>query len=565
MMTKTGKLLTSIFLLACLALAVACSPTADDSPDEATASGNESDTGSETSDDESDDTAETERIERLRLGGGDFGHPTPFAYVRGPGLIHTGFLFDTLLWMNPDGETIPWLAEDWESNDDGTEWTFTLREDVQWHDGEPLTVDDVVFSFEYMTDGPPGIHTSNLDVVDEVVAEGDREVVFRLSQPFAGFEDNVAGLWGMFILPEHIWSDVDEPGQYLEDDAFVGTGAYELVEFDEAAGSYLYEANDDFFLGEPVVQRLEFIPEIEDELLALERGEIHAAGVFRDPLPDEQFESFDSQYGLAEASGEWNHALHFNLDAGFPFDEVDFRHAVAYAIDRQDMVDRLLFGRGQPGSTGGLTPDHPYTPNDLPAYEHDLEQARELLDGLDITDADDDDTRELPNGESFEIELNSSQRFGPRDPELVAEYLGEVGLDVQVTMLDRASSDEAGQEGNYTMALHGYGGLGSDPDRLRERYHSETPNDSFTSVHGYANDELDELAEQQLVTVDEDERKEIVAEMMQILAEDLPVLSLYVPDRLTFYDESVFDAWAYTPTCTPCGATRNKYLYVTGG
>lgn len=556
MTTTTGKLVACLLLIGALALMASCSPTA------------EPEAGPETPDapDSPEEEADAnERVERLRLAGGDFGPPTPFAYVRGPGLIQTGFLFDTLLWMNPEGETIPWLAEDWESNEDGTEWTFTLREDVQWHDGEPLTVDDVVFSFDYLTDGPPGISSRNLDVVDDVVAEGDREVVFQLSEPYAGFEDNIAGLWGMFVLPEHIWSDVEDPQQYLDDDAFVGTGAYELVEYDDSAGSYLYEANDDFFLGEPHVQRLEFIPEIEDELLALERGELHAAGVSREPLPDEQFESFEAQFGLVEASGEWNHALHFNLDAGFPFDEVDFRHAVAYAIDRHDMVDRLLFGRGQPGSTGAMTPDHPYTPDDLPTYEHDLERADELLDGLGIEDTNGDGVRELPDGEPFRIELLSSQRFGPRDPQLVAEYLGEAGLDVQVTMLDRASADEAGNEGNYTMALHGYGGLGSDPDRLRTRFQSEAPPSGQSTVHGYANERFDELAEQQRITVDEAERQEIVAEMMHIVAEDLPLLSLYVPDRLTFYDASVFDAWAYTPTCTPCGATRNKYLYVTGG
>ncbi|MEX2620825.1 MAG: ABC transporter substrate-binding protein [Egibacteraceae bacterium] len=552
-MITTRNLLASLLLASCLVLLAACSPTAD-TPDQA-------DTPA---DDESGDDGATERLERLRLAGGDYGPPTPFAYVRGPGLIQTGLMFDTLLWMNPDGETIPWLAEDWESNEDGTEWTFTLREDVEWHDGEPLTVDDVVFSFDYLTAGPPGISTRDLDIVDEVVAEGDREVVFRLSEPYAGFEDNVAGLWGMFVLPEHIWADVEDPQRYLEEDAFVGSGPYELVEFDASAGSYLYEANDDFFLGEPHVQRLEFLPEIEDELLALERGELHAAGVSREPLPDEQFESFASQFGLVEASGEWNHALHFNLDAGFPYDEVDFRHAVAYAIDRQDMVDRLLFGRGAPGSTGAMAPDHPFTPDDLPAYEHDLERAGELLDGLGIEDADGDGVRELPDGEAFQIDLKSSQRFGARDPQLVAEYLGEAGLDTQVTMLDRASADEAGHEGNYTMMLHGYGGLGSDVDRLRTRFHSEAESSGQSTVHGYADERFDELAEQQRGIVDEQERREVVAEMMHILAEDLPLLSLYVPDRLTFYDESVFDAWAYTPTCTPCGATKNKYTFVTG-
>ena len=546
----------SLLLVLLLALA-ACSPTAEPPDDQALGA-------DEVRDEEP--AGEGDRLERLRLAGGDFGQPSPFAWVRGPGRIQTGFVFDTLLWLDTDGELIPWLAEDWEVSDDGLEWTFSLRDNVTWHDGEPLTAADVAFTFEYKTQGP-GAEAgggSGLDVVDEVVATGEHEVVFRLPEPYAAFEHNIAGLWGMFVLPEHIWSQVDDPGRYLEDDAFVGTGAYHLVEFDDAAGTYLYEANDDFFLGAPHVQRLEFIPEMDDELLALQRGEIDAAQVSRDPVPQAQFDAFQEQFGYIETSGEWTHALHFNLEQGFPYDERDFRHAVAYAIDQEDMVERLLFGRGAPGSAGGLTPTHPDNPGDLPTYDHDPEVAGELLDGLGLQDQDGDGWRQLPDGEPFTIELLSSQRFGPNDPQLVAEYLAEVGLNVEVAMRDRATADEAGQEGTYTMALHGYGGLEGDPDTLRTRYHSEAPPRGHSGVHGYVNAEFDELAEQQLMVLDDAERTELVAQMQHILAEDLPVLSLYTPDRMLFYDESTFDAWGFTPTCTPCGATRNKLFYVTG-
>jgi peptide/nickel transport system substrate-binding protein len=114
------------------------------------------------------------------------------------------------------------------------------------------------------------------------------------------------------------------------------------------------------------------------------------------------------------------------------------------------------------------------------------------------------------------------------------------------------------------MALHGYGGIGGDPDTLRTRYSSQVPSQSFNRAHGYENEEFDELAGQQFRTIDEDERRALVDEMQQHLAEDLPVLSLYVPTRQTFYDPEVFDAWYYTPGCPPCGATRNKHMYVTG-
>lgn len=549
---KTLTTATAVLLLACLL--VACGDDADTPSDDAPADG---------SADEPDEATGEDRVEVLRLAGGDFGYPTPFRWVRGPGRIHAGFLFDTLLWEDSTGEPIPWLAEDWEVSDDGLEWTFTLHEDIQWHDGEELTADDVVFTADYLTEGPGGEtgQGSSLAVVDEVTAPDDRTVVFHLPEPYAAFEEEVA--MSLFVLPAHVWEDVDDPDRYDEDDATMGSGPYHLVEADEAQGSYLYEANDDFFLGAPLVTRLEFVP-APDELLALERGEIDAAEIDRDPVPEEQMTAFEAQFARLDGSGDWNHALHFNLEAGFPYDERDFRQAVAYAIDQEDLVDRLLLGRGVPGSPGALAPTHPMHANDLPSYDYDPERAAELLDGLGITDADGDGTRDLPEGEPLAITLRSSSRFSAQDPELVAEYLGEVGLDVTVEMLDRAAADEAGAEGNYTMALQGYGGLESDPDLLRTRFHSEAPARGHSSVHGYANEEFDELAEQQLATVDPDERAEIVADMQHILAEDLPLLSLYVPTRLLFYDEGVLDAYYYTPGCSPCRGTRNKHLYVTG-
>ena len=88
-------------------------------------------------------------VETLRLpGGGYWGHPSPFGFNRGPGFVRTSLVFDTLVWRDASGETIPWLATDWSLSDDELTWTFTLRDGVQWQDGEPLTVDDVVIRYE---------------------------------------------------------------------------------------------------------------------------------------------------------------------------------------------------------------------------------------------------------------------------------------------------------------------------------------------------------------------------------------------------------------------------------
>lgn len=540
-------------------LAGACSDSDDPTPD----------ARATTAPDETAEDQAPDRVDRVRLAAvPGSGYPSPFGWVRGPGKILSGFVFDELLWEDSTGEPIPWLAEEWEQSEDGLEWRFTLREDAMWHDGEPVTADDVVFSVEYMTTGAgagaAGFAADGLSVVEEVVAEGPRDVVFRLNGPAAAFEEEVA--MSFFVIPEHIWAAVPDPKQFRGPEATIGSGPYRLESLDEASGSYLFTANDDFYLGPPVVQRLEFVP-ADDELLAIERGELDAAETdLEQPIPVQQLDAFeaDPQLGRLDAPGSWNRVLYFNLGQGFPFDDVRFRQAAAYAIDREDLVERIMFGRGEPGSTGGLAPNNPFLAGDLPTYDHDPDQANELLDDLGMLDTDGDGFRELPDGSPFRPELLDSNRFSGQTPELIKEYLREAGIDISVNVADQAAADQAAGQGNYAMALVGFGGIMGDPDGLRSRFSSTSQAGGFTAVHGYVNADFDRLADEQRVAVDPAERGDLVGEMQQIIAEDVPTLSLYVPDDTVFYDREVLENWYYTPGCSPCGATRNKHLFVTG-
>ena len=370
----------------------------------------------------------------------------------------------------------------------------------------------------------------------------------------------------VLILPQHIWAGIDDPAEQRGPDATMGSGPYILESADPASGSYLYTANEAFHVGSPVVKRLEFVP-VNDELLAVQTGEVDAAEIgLEQPIPEEQMEAFESDdaLGMIQAAGDWNRALHFNLAAGFPYNDIRFRHAVAYAIDRPDLVDRILFGRGEPASLGGLAPTHPFIADDLPTYEHDVEEANRLLDEVGLVDADGDGIRDLPDGTTFNPQLKASQRFSPDTPQLIREYLLEVGLEVEVVILDRASADEAGVQGDYTLQLHGYGNIGGDPDWLRQRFTEPANQGLFFRSWGFENERFDELAAAQLATLDPVARKELVVEMQEILAEEVPVLPLYVPDRVLFYDIDTFTNWYYTPGCAPCRGSRNKHMYVTG-
>lgn len=485
------------------------------------------------------------RVELVRLAGSNVGYPSPYAYNKGPGLAQTFLMFDSLLWKDSTGKMIPWLATSWARSDDGREWTFTLREGVTWHDGRPFTADDVVFTFDYITKGPgrSALGVIGAVPVTETVATGPTTVTLRMERPFAPFEEAVAGR--VPIVPKHVWEPVTDPAKFREPAAVVGTGPYRLSSYDEATGSYDYAANESYWLGPPYVKRVQFVP-APNELLALERGEIDIANVTE--TPDEVLAPLknDPKYGLITAPGESNTALHFNLTRGFPFDDKRFRQAVAYAVDRADLVKRILIGNGEPGNPGNVAPSSPWLAPGLPAYARDLVKARALLDEAGLRDVNGDGMRELPDGGAFTPELIITAPQS-KTGDLIKEYLREVGINLSVKSVDQAASDAATAESRFDLALVGYGAMGSDPDWLRQRLSSRVPSRSFLRIQGWSNPAFEDAAARQLVSTDPAERLALVHTMERAVAEDVPLMSLYLPTRTSVFAKATFSDWYYTP------------------
>jgi peptide/nickel transport system substrate-binding protein len=513
-------------------------------------------------------------VDRIRLSGNNWGYPSPFTYIRGPGGSHNSLLFDTLIWKDSTGAFLPWLATSWQRSPDGKQWRFTIRDGVRWQDGRPLTADDVAFTFEYLKTGPGGTTSVGLSALamSGVVVEPPNTVVLTLDRPYAPFEESVAGK--VPIMPKHIWSTVTDPGKQRGPEAVMGSGPYKLEQYDEATGGYLYTANEDYFLGRPMVKRLEFVPTGND-FLALERGELDVAstgfagGSFgaEEGLADAALKPLENaRFGQVTGAPEFVRALHFNLTKGFPYNDARFRQAIAYAIDRNDLVKRILFGRGIVGPSGGLAPSNPYAITGLPAYSFDLAKAGSLLDEIGIKDVNGDGKRDLPDGSAFSPELQSNNRYNTDTPVLVKEYLRQVGIDVQVKNLDLAAADDAAAQGRYEMALVAYGGLGADPDGLRTRLSSTVKGNSFQRIQAWNNPQFEQAAAAQLTATDVEQRKALVAQMQRAVADDLPLISLYMPNRVTIFDKSVFDAWYFTPggVFGAYPGSLNKHVLVTG-
>jgi peptide/nickel transport system substrate-binding protein len=486
------------------------------------------------------------------------GYPQPYSAIRGPGRLITTYIFDTLAFPDVTGTPKPWLAKSWTSSPDGKTWTFTLNDNVKFHDGMPLTSEDVKFTFDYNLTGPGNAAGAAQGVtnIDTGTATDPKTVVIQLKTVRPSFLNDIAGTFGFAIMPKHIWSGVTDPAKFQGPTAIIGSGPYKLQNFDLTTNSFDFAANEEFYLGPAKVRQFQIVP-VADALLALDRGEVDAASGGNALIPRIQYDALAKKYKVLTAPGEFNLALFFNPLKGFPYNEKAFRQGVVYGLDRKDMVQRLVDGRGIPGPAGAIGPGNEFLNKNLPTYDHDKAKAASLFDQINLRDRNNDGLRDKPDGSAFKVPLSVSSS-DTQQAQLVKEYLRAVGIDVDIQAVDQQTSDDRGAKGDYEMAVQHFGGLSGDPSGLITRFTSNSRSTSFTRVHGYNNPEFDKVANDQAVEVDPAKRRELVNRMQAILAEDLPQISLYVPEQISFVDDKKFQGFAYTPGCPPCGVTGNK-------
>ncbi|MEW6622684.1 MAG: ABC transporter substrate-binding protein [Bacillota bacterium] len=465
----------------------------------------------------------------LRMEGGDWGFPQPYTrYSRGPGNAKVNYIFDKLIEKDEKG-FIPWLAEKWDILEDGTKYIFHLVEDAKWHDGEPFTADDVVFTFKYIREylpvSPSALFTDATFLL-EVKKLSDYQVQLTLAQADANFFEALASV---YILPEHIWSGIDKPDEFTAPEAVIGTGPYILTDYDKEHGTYRYIAFDDFWGPKPAVDVMEFIP-VSDSVLALEKGDIHIADIPVDVLP--RFQN-DPNFTVMEKPGFWGYRLRFNLEKVQDFREKELRQAFAYAIDRQDLVDKTARGAAVAGSLGVLPPDHRWFNPNLPKYSRDVDKAKELLAQAGF------------DGKKLQYELLVGEGREVRIGELIKEQLSDIGIDIKVVSTDMKTRDGRIAQGNYQLVLVGHGGWARDPNYLGVRFTGDDKGDWSDGTPGYFNAQVEELAEKLRLEQNEEIRKELTMKLQEVLAEDVPEISLYLTTGQVVFRNDVYDGWMH--------------------
>jgi peptide/nickel transport system substrate-binding protein len=484
----------------------------------------------------------------------DWGFPSPFAfYPAGPGYIKMSLIFDTLVWKDETG-IIPWLAKSWQMSADGKTWRFILRDGIKFHDGQDLTAEDVVFTFNYVQ--KHAFPWSVPAVIESISAESRVAVKFNLKYHYAAFLDVIIGV--VPILPEHIWSTVRDPKKFHSKEALVGTGPFILQEYKSEHGVYIYRANRDFFLGRPKIDGIAYLP-CGDPVLGLTKGEINAHTLWRQQVDAvDQFRK-DPRYKILEGPSNWILKLIFNTRRPF-LNDYRIRQAFAYAINRVELCKRVKHDHAIPGNPGMLAADSPWYNPDVEPYAFSLKKSRQLLDQAGYQSYDSAGIRKNAQGKrlSFELLFGSENS---REAEFIKDSMAEVGVEIRFKVMDGMTIFSLMQEeyDDFDLAINGHGGVAGDPDLFRRWFEKPVGNNGFWQDTAFA-----ELISKQARTLNLTERRRQVFQIQKMLAHNLPVLVLWNPRIYFVYRPDVFDQWFYTMGGIAFGIplTSNKLAFI---
>lgn len=279
-------------------------------------------------------------------------------------------------------------------------------------------------------------------------------------------------------------------------------------------------------------------------MLAFENGEIDLLDVPPDLM--DRYKN-NKELKILKSPAFWGYKLLFNLDKKPELADLNIRKAIAYAIDQDELIDKVARGAAVPASPGYLPIDHIWHNPDVIKYDFDIEKAKELL-----------------NNKSLNLNLLiSDNQKEARIAELLKINFAKAGINVEVKTVDMKTRDSRVKEQNYELALIGHGGWGRDADCLREAYAvTVSRDDSSVSnvIPGYSNLQISELCKKQLTELDEQKRKSMIIELQEIISDEIPLLPIYNTIDYVVFKPEKYDGWLHV--FDHHAVTHNKLSYL---
>ncbi len=438
-----------------------------------------------------------------------------------------------------DFSAVPGLAESWVPSDGGQTYTYTLREDLLWSDGTPLTAEDVAWTINTARD-EEWINAISIVANLEATVIDERTVEVASSVP-----DPKLPVIDAYVLPKHVYEEVDMTTYDGETD--VGSGPFTLAEH-EPGQFWRMERNPNWYGFEPYVDEIvfQYFAQPDQMATALENGEVDAI----DSVDEDLIEQLEANEDLVVVQGRQGGFSELALNAGDglgdghpALQDRAVRQAINWAIDREVLLEENLNGRGTVGIGMPVSASDEWdlvVPEDE-QYTFDLDKANEILDEAGYLDTDDDGVREMPDGTNpleFRLYIRQDSPADTEKAEFIVPWLQDIGIDTEVLIATEDELTAIIGRGEYDMFTWGWVPF-VDPDSQLSYFTCDQlttdPESPGYNDANWCTEEYDALYEEQNQELDVDRRKEIVQEMLRHFYDEAPYVVLYKYDDISAY------------------------------
>ena len=425
-------------------------------------------------------------------------------------------LYEGLVKPTSDGGFIPAVASDYIISDDAKTYTFTLRDGITFHDGTPVTIEDVKYSIDRYAE-IQGESSAFSSLVDSVEVQDDKTLVVNLKESYSEF----LPMMTIAIIPQ---SNEDPAGNPI------GTGPFKYVSYTPGQNLELEKYDGYWQEGVPSLDSVEFkfIADVDTAFVELQAGTIDILKY----LTSAQAETLGDDYNIVQGSMNLVHAMYLN-SAYEPLSKTEVRQALCYAVDR-DAINNFIFGGKSHIIGSHMIPamSKYYEPEAETVYSYDPEKAKELLADAGYAD-----------GFDLEITVPSSYSQHVDSAQIIADELSQVGINVTLNHVEWSTwLQDVYKGGNFQATVIGFDGTLAPSDWLKKY----VTDDAKNFMH-YSNTEYDDVFNTAYTTVDDDVKVENYKKAQMILAEDAAAVYIEDPANLVAVSKK-FGGYTFYPT-----------------